>query len=538
MYSQHGRFWTSLLMGIILASSSAAQITTYIGKGGGQQVNVQDVLDITPDGRFVAYESSDSSIVPGDTNGAWDCYLYDRISDSVVRVSVGAGGAQAAGSSNDPSVSNDGTRVAFQSAAANLVPADTNGVADIFVRDLLTGVTTRVSVSSFGVQASQLSFAPMISGNGRFVVFYTGAPELVAGDTNLTFDVFIRDLDTSTTSRISVSSLGLQGDGPSSNPTISTSGRWVVFESNALTLTLNDTNGAKDIFLRDRTLNQTTLISKSTTGVQSTAGCNLPKISGVGNHVVFTSFANNLDSLETASNDNDIFRHEIATGITERVSVDASGAEAASGSDAVDISETGRFITFRSAASDLVGSDNNGIADVFRRDMTTGQTIMVSLDTGGSVGTGGTNSAVPSDGRFIAFKNVGSKLRLRDTFVPWADLGDALEGTHGLPSLVGSGTLEGNTIVSLTLANAVPNSQVFFIGSHVLLHAHFYGGFLVPQADIILPLPTDAAGGFFFPLLWPTDVPSGSTFYLQCWIPDLGAIYGYAASNGLSVTQP
>ncbi len=100
MYPQLCRIATSLLMGIILTSSAAAQITTYIGKGGGQQVNAQDVLDITPDGRFVAYESSDSSIVPGDTNGAWDCYLYDRISDSVVRVSVGAGGAQAAGSSN------------------------------------------------------------------------------------------------------------------------------------------------------------------------------------------------------------------------------------------------------------------------------------------------------------------------------------------------------------------------------------------------------------------------------------------------------
>ena len=141
--------------------------------------------------------------------------------------------------------------VAFISLATNLVAGDTNGVEDIFVRDTQTGTTTRVSVANDGSQGNGMSSLASISGDGRYVAFYSGATNLVAGDTNGVWDVFVRDTQAGATTLVSVASDGTQGNDGSSTPSISSDGRYVVFISYATNLVAGDTNATRDVFVRD-----------------------------------------------------------------------------------------------------------------------------------------------------------------------------------------------------------------------------------------------------------------------------------------------
>ena len=171
---------------------------------------------------------------------------------TITRVSVDSAGNQAIGFSFRPSISADGRFVAFSSDASNLVPGDTNSTDDIFVRDLSTNTTTRVSVNSAGNQANNNSFAiASISDDGRFVAFNSAATNLVPGDTNGSRDIFVRDTRANTTTRVSVDSAGNQGNDISFSTSISTNGRFVAFDSSATNLVPGDTNNTTDIFVSD-----------------------------------------------------------------------------------------------------------------------------------------------------------------------------------------------------------------------------------------------------------------------------------------------
>ncbi len=166
------------------------------------------------------------------------------------RVSIDSAEMQANGESAGSSVSADGRYVAFESAARNLVAHDTNGAADVFVRDRWQGTIRRVSKSSAGDQGDRVSYAASISADGRYVAFHSGARNLVADDTNGSLDVFVRDRRQGTTRRVSKSSAGDQGNDHSFGPSISAGGRYVAFWSHASDLVSSDTNGAPDVFVR------------------------------------------------------------------------------------------------------------------------------------------------------------------------------------------------------------------------------------------------------------------------------------------------
>ena len=168
------------------------------------------------------------------------------------RVSIASDGTQGNGASIEAAISADGRYVAFQSPASNLVAFDTNSLSDIFVRDRQTGTTERVSVATDGTQANGLSEQTEISADGRYVAFKSFASNLVAGDTNGTADVFVRDLVDDTTERVSVGTAGGQSSGLSEQPAISGDGRYVAFQSFGSNLVAGDTNGLEDIFVRDR----------------------------------------------------------------------------------------------------------------------------------------------------------------------------------------------------------------------------------------------------------------------------------------------
>ncbi|HMJ31064.1 MAG TPA: hypothetical protein VK512_20330, partial [Xanthobacteraceae bacterium] len=185
---------------------------------------------ISADGRYVAFRSDASNLVPGDTNGTGDVFVRDLQTGAITRVSTNASGDQGNSASGDPSISADGRYVAFYSSASNLVPGDTNFLADVFVRDLQTGAITRVSTNASGVQGnggehpSVSSWSPSISADGRYVAFDSYASNLVPGDTNGYADVFVRDLQTGAITRVSTNASGDQGNSFSSNPSISADG--------------------------------------------------------------------------------------------------------------------------------------------------------------------------------------------------------------------------------------------------------------------------------------------------------------------------
>ena len=168
-----------------------------------------------------------------------------------VRVAVDSAGAQGNSGSFVPSLSANGRVVAFASGATNLVAGDTNAATDIFVHDLKTGQTVRVAVDSAGGQGNDSSFVPSLSANGRVVAFASDATTLVTGDTNGNRDVFVHDLTTGQTVRVSVDSAGIEGNGDSFSPSLSANERLVAFDSFATNLVPGDTNGAEDIFVHD-----------------------------------------------------------------------------------------------------------------------------------------------------------------------------------------------------------------------------------------------------------------------------------------------
>ncbi|MFI2710429.1 hypothetical protein ACH495_09905 [Micromonospora sp. NPDC018662] len=320
-------------------------------------------------GRYVAFISVASNLVPGDTNGVRDIFVRDRLTSTTSLVSVSTTGAQGNGESTVPSISHDGRFVAFTSYATNLVAGDTNGVADLFVRDRLLGTTTRVSVSSAGVQGNGPSgfTSSMISGNGRYAIFYSAASNLVPGDTNGVADIFVRDLLLGVTSRVSVSSAGVQGNGDSSGPAISVDGRFAAFSARASNLVPGDTNGVEDVFVRDLVTGVTRRVSVAAGGAQANAPSNQPALSGDGRRVAFVSVATNLVPGDTNGVE-DVFLSEWPTGTTTRLSVSAEGAQANDRSNDPSIDYQGRFVPFTSYATNLVYGDTNGQLDVFAVD--------------------------------------------------------------------------------------------------------------------------------------------------------------------------
>jgi len=380
-----------------------ASTTTRVSLGNtGNQANGSSFQPaISGDGRYVAFESDATNLVSGDTNAANDVFVRDRqAAGSTTRVSVATGGAEANGASYQPAMSSDGRYVAFHSEATNLVSGDTNGATDVFVRDRDTDVdgifdesgavsTTRVSVDSAGAEANGASSQASVSSDGRYVAFESEATNLVSGDTNNAVDVFVRDRDTDgngifdeagavSTTRMSVSSGGAQGDGGSGGPAIDWNGRYVAFSSTAANLVAGDSNGAADVFVRDRQAGSTTRVSVSSGGAEANGASYDPAVSWDGRYIAFSSTSTNLVSGDTNGAD-DVFvrdRDTDADGIfdelgavsTTRVSVDGAGVQGDAESSSPAISADGRYAAFYSYAGNLVSGDANGRRDVFVHD--------------------------------------------------------------------------------------------------------------------------------------------------------------------------
>jgi len=257
----------------------------------------------------VAFLSDASNLVSGDTNSQIDVFVRNLQTGTNSLVSQGTGGSGANGRSYFPRLSTDGRYVVFSSDAGNLVSGDTNGAADVFVRDLQAGTTALVSRASDGTLANTRSFQTAISADGRYVAFASTASNLVSGDTNGKFDIFLRDLQTGTTTLVSQGLSGAGANDDSFSSFVSSDGRYVAFYSNASNLVSGDTNGSYDVFLRDVQAATTTLVTQAPDGSATNSGSESwsPSVSADGQHVAFSSNATNLVSAATNRRTN-IFR--------------------------------------------------------------------------------------------------------------------------------------------------------------------------------------------------------------------------------------
>jgi Tol biopolymer transport system component len=403
-------------LGAVLAEAQPATTRVSVGSWGIQGNRPSGRPAISADGRWVAFESNASNLVPGDTNGRLDVFLHDRQTATTTRISVGPAGVQSNDVSLNAAISSDGRWIAFESWADNLVEPDHNLVSDVFLHDRVAGTTRRVSLGPGGTQANERSRAASISADGRWVAFQSAASNLVADDTNDVVDTFLYDRDTESLTRVSVGSGGIEGNQSSGEPAISGDGRWVAFTSLASNLVAGDTNAVGDTFVHDRLTGETTRVSVATGGVEGNDWSYFwPAISADGRHVAFQSAASNLVAGDT-NGQQDIFVHDRQSGTTTRVNLGPGTAEGDRWSEFVDISADGRVVVFQSMAANLVPGDVNGMIDVFLYDRHTGSLSRVSVGPKGvEADSASSLPAISADGRWVAFVSGASNLVAGDT---------------------------------------------------------------------------------------------------------------------------
>jgi len=403
---------------LIKLSGELIMVTTRVNvNSNGTQSNFYSYSpSISGDGRYVAYSSIATNLVGGDTNNAVDIFVYDTLQGTTKRVSVSSNGTQRNNAqSYSPSISGDGRYVAYSSTANNLVPGDTNTWEDIFVYDTVQGTTKLVSVSSNGTQGNSDSYKPSISGNGRYVTYYSSANNLVGGDSNGVSDVFVYDTVLNTTKRVSVSSNGTQGNAQSYSPSISGDGRYVAYHSFAGNLVPGDTNGSSDVFVYDTLQGTTKRVSVSSNGTQGNSSSYIPSISGDGRYVAYTSYATNLVPGDT-NGTIDVFVYDTVLNTTKRVSVSSNGTQANSYSLEPSISGDGRYVAYDSHADNLVPGDTNGWADVFVYDTELNTTKRVSVSSNGTQGNNLSDSpSISGDGLYVAYMSYAYNLVSGDT---------------------------------------------------------------------------------------------------------------------------
>jgi len=386
-------------------------VRVSVASDGGQANGPSFRPVLSADGRYVAFRSIATNLVPGDVTGHDDVFVHDTVTGTTELVSVSSSGTQGNGDSYWPAVSADGRYVSFSSLASNLVTGDTNGYRDIFVHDRLTGETKRVSVNSSGAQGSGECHVSAISGDGFCVAFATSSA-LVPSDTNGMVDIYARDLVSGVTQIVSVSSGGTLANSSSYYVSVSADGRYVAFDSAATNLAPGTTGG---VFLRDLTGGTTQRVSVPAGGGEANDMSFWPSISPDGSYVAFVSAATNMVPGDTNAQW-DIYGRVPSGGSTERLSVTSDGSQANSGSNWPDASSGGRYVTFHCYATNLVLGDTNGTWDVFVKDRLTGVVQRLSVAENGLQGNADSYFAsMTSDGQLVAFESVAGNLVTGDT---------------------------------------------------------------------------------------------------------------------------
>ncbi len=366
------------------------------------------------DGRFVAFSSEASNLVPNDANGQLDVFVHDRTTSSMELVSVSSSGVQANDWSSLPCIPSDGRYVTFRSAASNLDPADTSSGPDIYLHDRLNGKTVLVSHRLAPGTSPYGAWISSVSQDGRFVAFDCFDDNLVPGDLNGWADVYVRDMQTGSMELVSVGNQGELGDEASAEPSISGDGRYVAFTSRAGNWFPGNPNKYPHVYVRDRLLDQTILVSHAPSGGYGPiGGGGTPSISADGNKVAFLYlgpdifpplFGHYWAGLE-------VFVRNLTTDELVPVSMTFFGQISFNDSRSPKLSGDGRYVAWESYSPNLVPHPGDLNQDIFWRDLETGVTVLVSRGLNGAKPNGwSVDPAVSHDGRTVAFASQASNL--------------------------------------------------------------------------------------------------------------------------------
>ncbi len=545
-------------LALLLTAHAIGQTTTRenLTSAGVQDPSWGSGLPVpSGDGRFVAFESAGPNLVAGDTNGATDIFVRDRVTGQTTRVSVSSAGGQGNGNSLDPDITPDGRFVVFTSAATNLVANDTNGVVDVFCHDRLTATTTRVSVGSGGGQITASALKPAISADGRYVVFESGDNNITPGDWCLNSDIFCHDRQTNTTALVSKSLIAFQNFNGRRNPDISDDGQFVVFDSAADELVVTDTNGWNDVFVWSRATDTISLVSVDAAGNQGNNQSLEPSISADGRFVAFTTYASNFLVGDTSTPD--IFVRDRLLGQLAWCTASSTGGFSDQGGMQPSISADGRFVAFWGSATNLVAGDTNNAFDVFVRDLALATTVRASVGTTGTQGNQGSQfGRISGNGRCVAFQSSASTLvvpdangfaadvyvRDRGTTAYVAAYGAGCPGSANLvPSLTNVGwPVVGNLAFGLAVQNGLSSSLAIVFWSLTSANVPLSGcDVLVGDPINLQPIVLlDPSGLGLAPFPLPNDPTLNDldVFFQSLVIDPAGTFLGLGPlSNGLAV---
>lgn len=436
-----------LLTGEGELNGPAEVIRVSVSTTGLQSNGIDEDPCMTGNNNYVFFCSLTNNFFPNDTNKSWDVFRHNVATGATELVSVGAAGEIGNGHSQNifrPCTSADGNLIAFQSLASNFVPGggDTNGAFDIFVKNMTTGSLQRVSTTATGAQANGQSIEATMSQDGRYVAFESDATNLVAGDTNGTRDVFVKDLLTGKIVCASTTTSGVLGNGFSHYPVLSPNGRFVGFESDATNFATGDTNGLRDVFVKDLVTGEMTLLTKSYLGGPALGGVSLKFVCNEdGRIVAIHSRATNLVPGDT-NGKQDLFVIDRLTGEVMLISRNAAGVQANGDNWRPTISADGHRISFESAATNLVSGDTNGDWDGF--------VVTIDFDESRVTGTAGDNTLNGTPYADI-IDGLGGNDRLNGDWGNDAINGgagaDVLIDGHGLDTLTGG---DGGDLFQLT----------------------------------------------------------------------------------------
>lgn len=386
------------------------------GLGNASSSTASYVSSISSDARYIAFSSSASNLVSGDTNEVSDVFVRDTIDATVIRVSSAADGSEGISSSAAASISANGRYVIFESFADNLVPNDTNGIADLFRKDLATGGIVRVNTANDGSQSSAgVTRYASLSADGNYAVFQSTASDLVSGDSNGVSDVFLKNLASGQVTLVSRDQSGEQGDASSGFPSMSADGRYIAFFSNANNLSPLDQNPSSDIFVKDVVTGSIDVISTSGEGAASDSFSDTPSISSDGRFVAFASAATTLTPGDTNAR-KDIFVKDRNTGAVVRASINSEGVEGNADSDAPQISGDGRIVVFSSASSNFSTNDSGTNVDIFAKDLSTAEIRRLNVGANTEEANGSSFSpSISSDGLRAVFSSFATNLVAADT---------------------------------------------------------------------------------------------------------------------------
>ncbi|MBZ6078783.1 hypothetical protein [Microvirga puerhi] len=397
-----------------LVAPSPLVTAASVNKNGDLSTANTFASGASADGRYVVLLGGSTNFVDGMSGTTTEVYRKDMVTGAIAHVSTATNGGQSTDDSYGTSITPDGRYVAFTSIANNLVAGDTNFASDIFRKDLVTGEMVRVSTTADNEQSFGNAGYTAISADGRYVVFMSEASDLVAEDENGSIDVFRKDLETGAIVAVSTAADGTFGDDNSYNFSISPNGRYVVFMSESTNLVGGSPIATTEVYLKDLANNSIVRVASAGTGNQASLDSgSSTAVSPDGRYVYFRSEDSTLVPNDT-NDAADIFRKDMVTGQVIRVSTAAEGAQGDGSSNGFFVSADGRYVVFDSVASNLVADDANGVSDVFRKDLITGQVIRLSVDAQGTELTDySILSAITADGRH-AFFNTGSKVESRD----------------------------------------------------------------------------------------------------------------------------